>query len=587
MSLRRRIVGVIRWVPLLAIAAAVLADTRGVQPPAAKAAAAIETFDPKQSAALFVGVREFPYDGALAEVRYAVDDAIDLAFVFTLDERVRLVEPSRVILALSGKPQKPESRQNLDRLVAAGAKVRSAGQADILIALQEQANAAGKGGLLVVSLATHGVSYEGMQHLLTATSVLAHREMSISESKIRDIASRSDAARSLILVDACRERLVGDRRNGEPDRRSAASLIRAMSDAQGQVVLSAAAMGQYAYDDEIRRNGVFTAAVIDGLRCEAPTDARGLVTVDALSTFVEERVLTWIRKQRGISVVRATQVTYEGSTKTMPLAACRRQRSRTPSVGCTVSIASSPVGAAVYVDGKEIGATPLSSALARGQRSKVVLVKPGYDSSAYDVDCTTGPVFAVLQPRAGERQILLSEPFDENRFWYTSPDPQSPARVADGVYVLGSPPRQMRFSSTSVPIAQDSDFQITVTARRLSGSVENNLGLIWGLADEKNMFFMAVNGKGNVQIGQMKDYRGTNLNDLNAVHPSVRTGTDVNRLKIAKIGKQIRFFVNDALVHEMEFRPFFGPAVGLGAFCAFDGPIVAEFDDLMVEGSRK
>ena len=588
MSFRRRIVGLIRIVPLLAITAAVLADTRGVRrSTAAGAEDALQTFDPKQSAALFVGVRKFPYDSTLADVRYAVDDAIDLAFVFAVDERVRLVDPSRVVLALSGDPQKPESRQNLDRLVAAGAKVRSAGQADIIIALEEQANVAGKNGLLVVAFATHGVSYDGAQHLLTATSVLQHREMTISESKIRDMAARSDAARSLIMVDACRERLVGNRRNGEPDPRSAASLISAMSDAHGQVVLSAAAAGQYAYDDEVRRNGVFTAAVIDGLRCEASMDARGLVTVDSLSAFVEARVLTWIRKQRDSSVTRATQVTYEGSTKTMPLAECRRKPSRTQAAGCRVSIASSPVGATVYVDGKEIGATPLSSALAQGQRSKVVLVKAGYNSAASDVDCATGQVFMTLQARAGDPEILLAERFDENRFWYTSTDPQSPARVAGGVYVLGSPAHQMRFSSTSVPIDQDSDFQITVTAKRLSGSLENSLGLIWGLADEKSMFFMAVNGKGNVQIGQMKDYRGTNLNDLNVVHPSVRTGTGVNKLKIAKVGKQLRFYVNDGLVHEMAFQPFFGPAVGLGAFCAYDGPIVAEFDDLTVEGSRK
>ena len=348
-SLRRRTVVVIRIVRLLAIVTAawwsfaVIADTRGVKRPAKEGAAdAIETFDPKQSAALFVGVCRFPYDSTVADVRYAVDDAIDLAFVFALDDRVRLVDPARVILALSGDPQKPESRQNLDRLVAAGAKVRSAGQADIITALQEQANSAGRTGVLVIAFATHGISYDGTQHLLTATSVLPHRETTISESKIRDLASRSDATRSLILVDACRERLVDDRRNSEPDRRSAASLIHAMSGAQGQVVLSAAAAGQYAYDDDVRRNGVFTAAVIDGLGCDAPMDARGLVTVDTLSAFVEDRVLTWIRKQRSISIARATQVTYEGSTKTMPLAECRRGPSRTQSAGRTASIGSSP-----------------------------------------------------------------------------------------------------------------------------------------------------------------------------------------------------------------------------------------------------
>lgn len=54
-----------------------------------------------------------------------------------------------------------------------------------------------------------------------------------------------------------------------PNRRP---LLRAMSAVHGQVVLAAAAAGQYAYDDDDRRNGVFTAAVIDGLRRQAPAD---------------------------------------------------------------------------------------------------------------------------------------------------------------------------------------------------------------------------------------------------------------------------------------------------------------------------
>src|SRR5258708_4594744 len=43
------------------------------------------TFDPAQSAGLFVGVRRFANDSELAEVRYAVDDAADLAFTLALD----------------------------------------------------------------------------------------------------------------------------------------------------------------------------------------------------------------------------------------------------------------------------------------------------------------------------------------------------------------------------------------------------------------------------------------------------------------------------------------------------------------------
>src|ERR1700686_2757436 len=76
-------------------------------------------FDPAQSAALFVGVRDFTYDETVTEVRYAVDDAVDLAYVLAIGGKPHLVEPGRVILALSGDPQKPRSQQKLEALIAA------------------------------------------------------------------------------------------------------------------------------------------------------------------------------------------------------------------------------------------------------------------------------------------------------------------------------------------------------------------------------------------------------------------------------------------------------------------------------------
>lgn len=318
----------VRFVHPLLIAAIVFvsrhsnADSRGVRLSPDEAPAAVETFDPKQSAALFVGVRRFPYDRTLAEVRYAVDDAVDLAFLLALDERVKLVDPAHVVLALSGDPEKPESRRELERLVAAGAQLRSASGPDILNALDEQSRAAGKSGVFVLAFATHGFSRNGTQYLLTATSILRHQEGAISESEIRDIASQSDASRSLILVDACRERLT-EQRGGEPNALSAAPLLQAMDGVRGQVVLSAAAAGQYAYDDDERRNGVFTEAVLDGLRCQASADARGLITVDLLASFVEQHVLAWIRRYRNPHVTHATQMSCEGSAKTMPLASCQ------------------------------------------------------------------------------------------------------------------------------------------------------------------------------------------------------------------------------------------------------------------------
>jgi hypothetical protein len=280
------------------------------------------TVHPAESAALFVGVREFKYDETLADVPYAVDDAVDLAYAVAFDGKPRLVDTARVVLALSGEPQKPRSRRNLDQLRAAGAVVQAAGQSDILLLLEHQARLVGRNGILIVAFATHGISDGGAQYLLAATSLLRYRETSVSEAEIREIVSQSGVPRALILLDACRERLTRAARNGDADRRSAAALLRDLAAVDGVAVLAAATAGGYAYDDEVRRNGVFTGAVIDGLQCAAAIDARGFVTVDTLSNYVQERVLTWIRKNRDPEARKATQLQSDGRSRTMPLSAC-------------------------------------------------------------------------------------------------------------------------------------------------------------------------------------------------------------------------------------------------------------------------
>jgi Caspase domain len=275
-----------------------------------------------ESAALFVGIREFPYDRTLTEVRYAVDDAIGLAHLVAIERQPRLVQPNRVVLALSGKPQKPESHAQLQALRAAGASIQPAREADVLKLLEEQARAVGRNGVLIASFATHGINDDGTQWLLTSDSLVRHRGAGVSEAKVREIVSDAGVPRALILIDACRQRLRADTRAGDADARSAAALMKALGAINGQVVISAAAAGRYAYDDDVRRNGVFTAAVMDGLRCLAPADERGYVTVDTLSSFVESEVLTWIQRNRDPKARVATQLYCEGACKRMPLSVC-------------------------------------------------------------------------------------------------------------------------------------------------------------------------------------------------------------------------------------------------------------------------
>ena len=276
-----------------------------------------------ESAALYVGVQQFSGDETLTPVKYAVDDAVDLAYLLSIERKPALVSPDRVVLALSGAPAKEESKRRLEALRAAHATFAEARHEDILKLLRQQANAVGKNGLLIVSFATHGINDGGTQRLLSASSLLQDPETSVTETKVREIISRAQVPRSLILIDACRERLTTDIRAGTSSPRSAAvQLLQDLGNVNGQVILSAAAAGQYAYDDDARGNGVFTAAVIEALQCAAPADPKGYVTAETLSRYVEEQVLAWIQKHRDPDARRATQVSFEGRAALMPLSQC-------------------------------------------------------------------------------------------------------------------------------------------------------------------------------------------------------------------------------------------------------------------------
>jgi hypothetical protein len=297
-------------------------------------------FDRRQSAALFVGVSRFSSE-SLEEIPFAVDDAIDLAYVFALERRVSLVPPRRVVLVLSGRPKKPESMGRLRKLREAGAEVRyRADAADILASLREQAAVAGRDGMLILSVATHGFLSDGNGYILGARSLLRDPATLISTADVFETIASSAAQRSLVFVDACRERMLKGRRAVLANAMSSAPpLVRRLGRTHGQAVFYAAAAGESAYDDFAARNGVFTRAVIGGVTCGAAKPG-GMVTAETLASYVERSVHSWIRDNRDPNVGSATQSSIDGEARSMPLAQCW-----TPAVPLRVTASGSTIRA--------------------------------------------------------------------------------------------------------------------------------------------------------------------------------------------------------------------------------------------------
>ena len=280
-----------------------------------------EGFDASQSAGFFVGISEFE-DSSFTTVPFAVD----LASLFV---RLELLEPEKVVLALSGQPRKAASRERLRQLVEGGARISEATLGLFTDHVSQQGRASGESGLFIVSIATHGFSDQGNDYLVASdTRQRRIQRGGILFAEVIDDVSLSRASRRLVLVDACRERLSADTRAGGADPASAmgAAFSEAITKASGMVILSATVLGGFSYDDQDRQNGVFSAAVMDGLGGEATADQRSFVTAQTLAGYVDAQVRDWVADNRPqhVKLSRGITIQAEGPAASMPLAVNQR-----------------------------------------------------------------------------------------------------------------------------------------------------------------------------------------------------------------------------------------------------------------------
>lgn len=266
-----------------------------------------------------MGVSSFE-DKRIYPVPFAVDDAVDLAHLFTLE--LGLLLPQSIVLLLAGEPRKPESIERLTKLIGQGARRQSARMPDVYRHLGEIARSTEDPGLFVLAVATHGVSDQGGDFLI-ATDSLKERMLrtGVAVAELLDEVSRAGAKRRLVLLDTCRERLSQGTR-GDAEAAMAQSFAKAIASAQGSVVLSASTLGGFAYDDPERRNGVFTAAVLDGLHGQAKATSDGWITVETLAEFVQQRVAVWVRRNRPDHAMKSPGISFhvEATAKDLPLA---------------------------------------------------------------------------------------------------------------------------------------------------------------------------------------------------------------------------------------------------------------------------
>lgn len=261
--------------------------------------------NPDSSLGLFVGIGEFDKRSHFSRLRYAPDDAVMLAHLFTLE--LNLISPQRVRLALGGEPSTERARRCLEELKEAQVALVPAVKTEILYAVEEIAELGrNTDGLIAISFSTHGYEEENRAFLMPADG--ARRfipETGLPLDRVyRSLDYEGDSTKLLIL-DTCRASMEGGARG---DESMSQGFQHALAQAKRMALLSSCGAGQLSWESTELEQGVFTHFLIEGLRGDAPARPEdGFICLENVFTHTLEQTSRWVRRN-----IRTEQLPWYG-----------------------------------------------------------------------------------------------------------------------------------------------------------------------------------------------------------------------------------------------------------------------------------
>lgn len=174
--------------------------------------------------------------------------------------------------------------------------------------------------------------------------------------------------------------------------------------------------------------------------------------------------------------------------------------------------------------------------------------------------CLSGPVWVSAQG-----QIIFYDDFNTNaKDW---PDEDQPGSVrydfSNGKYYLDNlQDKGAWIVSKEIRIDQERDFEIILKMEKIGGGQTSGSGLSFGRKDNKNNYTFYLSGRGGFNlVREENDFDHDLIPWTDSEH--IRTGNFApNTIKVRKEGTQAKFYINDELVAEQSFQPFFGDRLG-------------------------
>jgi hypothetical protein len=217
---------------------------------------------------LSIGINR--YDASqLADLEYAVNDAKEIIEVFKAQEG-KLYRKVNSLLIADGAAVAPTRANIIDNF----SYLKKAGQRDVVM----------------LFIAGHGMNDDGGNYYLMPSDAAftadgsIRQSMSISHREIQAVLEVP--GQKLVFIDSCHSEGVGGKKTRGADNNQ---LVRALRD-NSTVILTASQGNQLSQESPEFKHGIFTYAIIQGMRGAADLLKKGTVTIKELDTYVSETV---------------------------------------------------------------------------------------------------------------------------------------------------------------------------------------------------------------------------------------------------------------------------------------------------------
>jgi hypothetical protein len=241
--------------------------------------------------ALVIGVEDY-LDERAGKFNYAASDA--RAVADTLQQRAGF-RKDRIVLLASGEPAERQPLRSVILRQLANLPDRVSGD-----------------GLLLIYFAGHVVERGGKSYLLPSDALTGNdallAETAVSVERVKESIRASGAGQVMLFFDAFRKEPLGE------------SLVRGThgltfdtrnQEAAAFAMLLATGVGQRSYESQTKKQGYFTAALIEALKGRAAGGGRE-VTLDRLVKYLETNVPAEARRELGAGAEQRPQALIEG-----------------------------------------------------------------------------------------------------------------------------------------------------------------------------------------------------------------------------------------------------------------------------------